>query len=91
MTLCFAVACGADYVPAATARRALQECAHAAAEATPHHSQPTLSEPTVRRLTSDHYRVRAVLSGSGSREYLECQLKEQDGAMEILGLSVVNR
>ena len=91
MTLCFAIGCGADRVPAATARRALEECAQAAAETPPDHSQPTLREPTVRRLTSDHYRVRAVLSGSGSREYLECQLKEQNGAMEILGLAVVHR
>jgi hypothetical protein len=83
--------CREEPIPATVERRAIQECENAAAESSPHHDPPTLGDPTVRRLKDDHYSVRATLIEQGGRKYFECQLSDETGVMEVLGLSVVHR
>lgn len=59
--------------------------------ASPDHLEPSLSGPTVKRVRDARYRVRGTLNGHGSPRALECQLDDAQGAMEVLGLSVVHR
>jgi hypothetical protein len=83
--------CRENPIPSDLELRAIQHCKAAALAVSPHHYQPILNDPSVRRLGDDRYQVRATVNGQGTPQTFECQLDDAKGNMEFQGLSVVHR